>query len=52
MNKLQEAELLINQGTTIAIVCKKIGISDYTYFRWRKEYGGMRVDKPGASKME
>jgi putative transposase len=45
INKLREAELLISQGSTIGIACKKIGVSDYTYYRWRKEYGGMRVDQ-------
>ncbi len=44
INKLREAEVLIAQGNAISIVCKKIGVSDYTYYRWRKEYGGMRVD--------
>jgi transposase InsO family protein len=45
INKLREAEILLNQGATIAVVSKKIGVSDYTYYRWRKEYGGMRVDQ-------
>jgi len=45
INKLREAELLINQGNTISIACKKIGVSDFTYYRWRKDYGGMRVDQ-------
>jgi transposase-like protein len=45
INKLREAEILLNQGATIAIVSKKIGISGHTYYRWRKEYGGMRVDQ-------
>jgi putative transposase len=45
INKLREAELLISQGNTIGIACRKIGISDYTYYRWRKEYGGMRVEQ-------
>ena len=45
INKLREAEVLLGQGNTIGIVCKKIGVSDYTYYRWRKEYGGMRVDQ-------
>jgi putative transposase len=43
INKLREAELLLSQGTTIAVASKRIGVSDYTYYRWRKEYGGMRV---------
>jgi putative transposase len=45
LNKLREAEILINQGATLAVVIKKIGVSDQTYYRWRKEYGGMRVDQ-------
>ena len=44
-NKLREAEILLNQGDTIAIVSKKIGVSEYTYYRWRKEYGGLRIDQ-------
>jgi putative transposase len=45
INKLQEVEILLSQGETIAVVSKKIGVSAHTYFRWRKEYGGMRVDQ-------
>ena len=45
INKLREAELLLSQGNTISMVCKKIGVSDYTYYRWRKEYGGMQVEQ-------
>jgi len=45
INKLREGEILLSQGNTIGAVCKKIGVSDYTYYRWRKEYGGMRVDQ-------
>jgi len=45
INKLREAEILLSQGNTVSVVTRKIGISDYTYYRWRKEYGGMRVDQ-------
>ena len=45
INKLREAEVLLSQGATIAVASKKIGISTHTYFRWRKDYGGMRVDQ-------
>ena len=45
INKLREAEVMLSQGATIGIVSKKIGVSGYTYYRWRKEYGGMRVDQ-------
>ncbi len=45
INKLREAEILLSQGATLAVMLKKIGVSDNTYYRWRKEYGGMRVDQ-------
>ncbi len=45
INKLREAEVLLSQGNAIGVTCKKIGVSDYTYYRWRKEYGGMRVEQ-------
>ena len=45
LNKLREAEILLNQGTTLAVIWKKIGVSDCTYYRWRKEYGGMRIEQ-------
>ena len=45
INKLREAEIILSQWATIAVISKKIGISDHTYYRWRKEYGGMRVDQ-------
>jgi putative transposase len=45
INKLREAEVLLIQGATLSIVLKKIGVSDVTYYRWRREYGGMRVDQ-------
>ena len=45
INKLREAEILLSQGNTVSVITRKIGVSDYTYYRWRKEYGGMRVDQ-------
>jgi len=45
INKLREAEVILSQGNAIGVTCKKIGVSDVTYYRWRKEYGGMRVDQ-------
>ncbi len=45
INKLREAEILLNQGTTLPVVWKKIEVSDCTYYRWRKEYGGMRIEQ-------
>jgi len=43
--KLREAEVLQSQGQTQSQICKQIGISADTYVRWRKEFGGMRVDQ-------
>ena len=45
INKLREAEIMLSQGNPITLICKKIGVTDQTYYRWRKEYGGMRVDQ-------
>ena len=45
INKLREAEVLISQGATIGKACRKIGITEQTYYRWRREYGGMGVEQ-------
>ena len=45
IHKLREAEVLLAQGRSIAQACKHIGITDLTYYRWRKGYGGMKVDQ-------
>lgn len=42
---LREAEVLLSQDKTIAQACKAIGITEQTYYRWRKEYGGVRTDQ-------
>ena len=42
---MREAEILLNQGNTLAVVWKKIGVSDCTYYRWRKEYGGIGIEQ-------
>ncbi len=43
--KLREAEVLINQGMDADEASRQIGVSRQTFYRWRKEYGGMRVDQ-------
>jgi transposase-like protein len=43
--KLREAEVLIAQGKTVAQASKQIGVTVQTYYRWRREYGGMKVDQ-------
>jgi len=45
VNKLREAEVLIAKGMTIALVCKQIGVTDQTYYKWRREYGGLKTDQ-------
>jgi transposase-like protein len=45
IGKLREAEILVHQGHTIGEAARKIGVSEYTYYRWRKEYGGIGVDQ-------
>ena len=43
--KLHEAEVLQSQGKTIAEAARQLAISEMTYYKWRKEYGGLRVDQ-------
>jgi transposase-like protein len=45
INMLREAEVGLSQGMTIAQVCKKLEVTGNTYYRWRKEYGGMKVNQ-------
>jgi putative transposase len=45
INKLREAEIHINQGIPIAEASRRIGVTEQTYYRWRKEYGGMRIEQ-------
>ena len=43
--KLREIELSINKGMDVVKACRAAGISDQSYYRWRKEYGGMKIDQ-------
>jgi len=45
INKLREAEILLSQGSTVAEASRQLGVTEQTYYRWRKEYGGMRVEQ-------
>ena len=45
VNKLREADVLIGQGQTVAQSCKRIGVVSFTYYRWRREYGGMKTNQ-------
>jgi len=43
--KLREAEVELARGKKIPEVCKQIGVTEQTYYRWKKEYGGLRMDQ-------
>ena len=45
IRKLREAEVLISQGMTTPEAARQVGVVEQTYYRWRKEYGGMRIDQ-------
>jgi len=43
--KLREADVLLSQGSKVAEVAKHLGVTEQTYYRWRNEYGGMKVSQ-------
>lgn len=45
IGKLREAEVLLSQGQTVGAVSRKLEVTEQTYYRWRKEYGGMQVEQ-------
>ena len=45
IGKLREAEVELAKGRSVAEVCRKLAVTQQTYYRWRKEYGGLRVDQ-------
>ena len=45
ISKLREAEVKTAKGTALAQVCKDLAITEQTYYRWRKEYGGLKLDQ-------
>lgn len=45
VSKLREADVLIGKGQTVADVCRQLQITDVTYYRWRKEFGGLNIDQ-------
>ncbi len=50
IRKLRQAEILLGQGQTIEHMCRELGISDATYYKWRKDYGGMGM--PQAKRLK
>ena len=51
IRKLRAAEVLIGEGMTAAEAARKISVSEQTYYRWRKEYGGMRIEQAKRLKL-
>jgi transposase-like protein len=45
ISKLRQAEVLQSNGQSIAEICRQIGVKEQTYYKWRKEYGGMRINQ-------
>ena len=45
IGNLREAEILTSQGKSVEEVCRRLAVTKNTYYRWRKEYGGLRVDQ-------
>ncbi len=45
ISKLREVEVLLQKGPAAPQVCRQLGVTAQTYYRWRKEYGGMRADQ-------
>ncbi len=45
IHHLGEADVLLSQGRTVGQVCRGIGASEQSYYRWRKEYGGLKVEQ-------
>ncbi len=45
IGKLREAEIVLAQGGTVLDACRRIGVTEQSYYRWRKEYGGLKMDQ-------
>ncbi len=45
VNKLRQAEVELSRGSSVAQVCKQIDVTDQTYYKWRREYGGLKTDQ-------
>lgn len=45
VNKLRQAEVELGKGSSVAALCKLLGVTEQTYYRWRKEYGGLKTDQ-------
>ncbi len=45
IHKLREGDVLLGQGLRVPEACRRLGVSDKTYYRWRNEYGGLSIDQ-------
>ena len=45
IRKLRQADVLASQGKVVLEICRELGVSDATYYKWRKAYGGLGVDQ-------
>jgi len=45
VSKLRQLEVLMAQGKTAALASREVGVSEQSYYRWRKEYGGLEIDQ-------
>ena len=45
LSKLRQADVELSQGRTLGEVCRSLGVTEQTYYRWRKEYGGLKMDQ-------
>jgi len=51
IHKLRQAEVELSKGATVPQVCRKIGVTEQTYYRWRSEYRGLRLDQAKRMKV-
>jgi len=42
---LREAEVKLSQGEAVGVICRGLGISEQSYYRWRRDYGGLKLDQ-------
>ena len=50
ISMLREAEVALSQGQTVGQVCRVLGVSEQSYYRWRREYGGLKIDQANRLK--
>ncbi len=51
ISKLREAEVQLGRGSTVGDVCRSLGVTEQTYYRWRKEWGGLKLDQAKRLKL-